>query len=480
MKKKFISFSFAVLLSAIVQAQSIPNAGFENWSIRTYYQEPDVFSSFNSHWEYLICGKVTVTRSTDSYSGTYAAKIETVSSKQDTIKGMLFIGQPGNQTINGGYPFSYRPDTFVIHAKYNILANDTGQCIVAFKRNDTIIATVVKSFVGTNSTYTEYKIPITWTAPGNPDTIVSLITSSNLDYPGVPGSTLYLDELSFKDSTAIIAIPNGDFELWKDIASEEPDNWVSMNQWGMSNSNHSATKTTDSYDGTYALKLKNIVVFDDTMGVITNGIFGEDGPEGGMLVSLNPEKVTGYYKYIPVGPDTALAAVFSFRYDNNLHKTIKLDSTLIKLTGTTTYTYFEVPLAYNNFPYTDTVNVCFASGNCEKDSNYVGLGSTLYIDKLNITYKPVGITENAFNTDKFVVYPNPANDKTFVQFNTSSSEDYILSIFDSYGKLMMKESYSAQGKGYIYKINLSSFAAGIYLFNVKTNTENYTQKVIVY
>jgi hypothetical protein len=228
------------------------------------------------------------------------------------------------------------------------------------------------------------------------------------------------------------------------------------------------------------LKCVNVSVFyGDTIGYFTNGTLGMNGPEGGMTTWLNPDKVTGYYKYLPVGLDTALAGVMTYRYDGTLHKTILLDSNRIKLPGAITYTFFEIPMVYDNWPRVDTANIAFASGNLDPPGLYVGLGSMLYVDNLQITYKPMGVDECIFGDKDLVIYPNPADGYAFVQINVPSASDYKLKVFDAYGKEVMEKLYSCKTQGSIYKVDLSRIPAGIYIFNIKTSQGLISKKVMV-
>ena len=81
---------------------------------------------------------------------------------------------------------------------------------------------------------------------------------------------------------------------------EEPDDWFTSNVLSLAMGEASVTKSTDSYEGTYAIRIENKMNFyEDTLGFITNGTMGEDNPIGGMPIDSTPDKVTGYYKYMP-------------------------------------------------------------------------------------------------------------------------------------------------------------------------------------
>ena len=169
-------------------------------------------------------------------------------------------------------------------------------------------------FTGTQNGYEEFSAPIQWLIPIiSPDTIVTAIISSTLFNMPIPGSILTVDNIHFIGAST--PYPNGDFENWVEYSAEEPDNWFTSNVFSFSVGETPVTKTDDSYEGNYAIRIENtLTLWDDTLGFITNGTFGEDGPIGGMPIDSIPDLLSGYYKYSPVGPDTAIAGISLFYY----------------------------------------------------------------------------------------------------------------------------------------------------------------------
>lgn len=461
----FLFFAFSAI------AQVLPNSNFEDWTQLTLFEQPDSFVTSNPQLAMMgmppNCIKVT-----DSYTGNFAARLETVSNGQDTVNGILLVGMPGNQTIDGGYPFAARPDTVIVRLKYNIQPNDTGHFIIFFKSNTAIIGSTGMNIIGTQATYGVFKLPVFWNQPGNADTIAALISSSNLDYPEVPGSYIILDNITMTGTS--LPFPNGDFEHWTAAMSEEPDYWQTLNY--AKTTVPSAAKSADSFSGSYALRLETILtLWGQTLGYITNGIIGDHGPEGGVPISYNPYNVTGFYKYVPNGPDTALAVVTTSRYDIVLDSTIVLDMALIKLTPSNTYIPFTVTLTYNGFPPADTVNVSFASSNLMDSLAYVGLGSALYIDSLNINLFPVN-TINLPEEDMVQVYPVPAGDFVTIVIPVNC-EVKSISFFNSIGQ-QVKEVASRVSTG--SRINIQGFLPGIYTLKIVTeNGKVFLKKIVV-
>jgi len=380
-----LSILFFLAFISISNAQPIANGSFENWTISNLYNDPSTYSTANLQ-SYFTNGVGNVNRTTDKYHGNYAAHLETVTNGTDTVPGIMYIGTIGN-SFTGGIAYSSKPTWARCYTKYNIQEDDTAVIYIFFKNNGNIIGIAGQEMVGSKTDYSLDSMYVNWYYPVSPDTIFVLISSSKLDGSKMPGSTLTIDSISFKGTTAIDPFPNGDFEDWTPTNIEEPDSWKTTNFANTFDGNYAATKTADSYDGTYALKLKNVAtIWGDTLALTTNGSIGSNGPSGGQPVTQNPQKVSFWYKYAPVGNDTAFAIVFTYRVDPFSGSTVLAEQSVVKLNAATNYTLIEMPLAYNNGPIVDSVNITFASGNIVDTAAYIGLGSTLLIDKVEISY----------------------------------------------------------------------------------------------
>jgi len=80
----------------------------------------------------------------------------------------------------------------------------------------------------------------------------------------------------------------------------------------------------------------------------------------------------------------------------------------------------------------------------------------------SFAFTPNGISRNSKN--EFTVYPNPCNDKLFI--NNPASSDARVSIFDSYGILVIN-CLTADG------IDVSKLTSGLYFARIQTNDHDY-------
>jgi hypothetical protein len=475
---RFLPITIILFFQFSANSQQISNSSFENWTSILHFENPELYNSSNV-FSYYTIGEANVTKSSDAQSGNFALHLETVETIEEILAGAVFIGDVQGENITGGLPFSEKPDSLKGFAKFNIMENDTAYVAVIFKKFGSPIGVCYAQFYGTQDTWEEFSVPAIWPVPIiSPDTIAVGILSSTIFSEPVPGSTLTIDNISFVGATS--PFPNGDFENWIEFASEEPDDWFTSNVLSLAMGEASVTKTTDSYEGTYAVKIENQLNFyEDTLGFITNGTMGEDNPIGGMPIDSTPDKVSGYYKYTPVGPDTAVGGLFLYYYNENTGETELLEEAFVILPAVNDYTYFEIELDYFSLPEPDTLNIAFASGNVIEDTSFVGLGSELYIDVLEITYKPhiVGLN-NPEAKHSHRIYPNPASDIVYFEFKEVLSNEIVVSISDLHGKLVHKQKFNPLSVKQ-FDISVEDFTPGLYLYQIESGNNSYSGKVII-
>src|SRR3989304_9887445 len=82
--KKLFTLAIISLAVFVLKAQQPANAGFENWTVQNLYNEPNGYLSTNS-WVYQAIGVGNVSQDPGSYHASYAARLTTVKTPNDTI-----------------------------------------------------------------------------------------------------------------------------------------------------------------------------------------------------------------------------------------------------------------------------------------------------------------------------------------------------------------------------------------------------------
>lgn len=222
MKKHFLLLA-SIGATSFVNAQSVPNGGFETWVDQTVYEDPQYWSGMNALT--MFGAEATAIKSTDAHSGTYALKLITSISdiggdgEMDTLPGIIMLGtmDPMNGTSTTGYAFDQRPDSLVGWYKLISPTNVPFQLEFSSSKWNSNISSPetigAASFAGqASSDYIRFSIPITYLESNNPDSIQIYLSNSN-DAPAVDNE-LFIDDLSFVyNSTAGLKDLTSSFRL---------------------------------------------------------------------------------------------------------------------------------------------------------------------------------------------------------------------------------------------------------------------------
>jgi PKD repeat protein len=105
-----------------------------------------------------------------------------------------------------------------------------------------------------------------------------------------------------------------------------------------------------------------------------------------------------------------------------------------------------------------------SSQNC-----YSGISSEVMVD---------GIPQH--NGIAFVIAPNPNNGMFDLSFGTTSTSDFVVSIFSADGKLVYLEELPEFSGTYQKQIDISSFGSGMYLIKLTNDKQQSVQHIIVF
>ncbi len=319
MRKIFTTFALIIATVALF-AQGIPNASFENWSTYSLGFYPNIYD-FNSLQEQG--DSLTILRSEDAFSGDYALHLRTILSNdgEDTMAGYAVAGRAGEMGPGGpGFAISEKPDSLILYAKYDIQPGDSAFILVVAYNNSTPVTQDFFFLEGTQATYE--RVAFALDTSGVRDSMFVGFTSSAIlsDGDGIPGSEIWIDSLEFTGSTT--QVPNAGFEEWTEITYTDPDNWESFNRFTVAHGGIqliNMVSGANAYDGNFAVKCEVVTSpsgdggIDTTRGFLICQEFSDEfgAPEDniGYAFDLQPEEFHFFYKYSPVGADTAYVDV---------------------------------------------------------------------------------------------------------------------------------------------------------------------------
>jgi hypothetical protein len=390
MKKKLLTITF-VLFSILIFSQSIPNGGFESWTINNF-ENPASFIN-TSNYQFVNGSSqtgVNVTKTTDAYHGTYAIKLLTTGTGTNVNFAYFSNGDPGKTPAQGGTPYSQKPTGIRFYYKSNIIAPDSALFIAVFKKAGVAIGTYLYKIGSTQTACTLFNKTFTPALTVNPDTVVIAAASSNAFANfALAGNSLQIDSVSFTGVTSQPANFNGDFEVWQPKQDDKLNGWLLRGDF---------KRTTDFFSGSYAIELQTTIqsfggsgisAGEAYTGVYTPTTVSAIGLIGGAPYTVPAslqDTLVFHYKYIPADP-TDNGEVYLYFKKNGV-QTTQAQFTLAISPG---YTQKLALINFTSTTVADSVNISFRSSKYPYLASYAG--SDLKIDNMYLTSQKIPITK---------------------------------------------------------------------------------------
>lgn len=438
MKKALLLLAMSTPL--FLQAQSLQNTNFENWTIANYSDLQDWITS--NEISIPLVGLPSATEVNPGVTNS-ALKLETVANTTDTMVGFI-TNSDDPFSGDGGFPYSQKPTGLSGYFRYNIMPNDTARILVVFKNSGIVYSVDTISIWGTQNSFTLNSFPLPWISASGitPDTVILAVASSDVvNSVFVAGSTLELDNLVFT-GPGISQTIHGDFDTWV------PKTISDLTDWSISGE---VSRTTDAFSGTYAAKL-----------ITLNGSFGTEPAGIFQSFSVTPtqavDTLIGWYKYLPKGMDSASIELNLFGPGPGVTITKNLGAAA-------SYAQFKVPIT----GVTSSTMGIFLNIQSSAWSGTPTDSSTLYIDSISIKPGTVGVNE-IVGTAGVSVYPNPAKDVLKMAVDNKVSEVEV-TLYNTFGARVSANTVKVDGAE--VTLPVKHLATGLYIYEVKVGDATY-------
>lgn len=220
--KKIYTIILIGLFAFSIQAQELPNPGFETWVNFGTYEEPESWHTPNQFTS--LIGQVSVTKSDDHVSGDFSARLENILIEFGPVKynvpGLITYADfavdfaTSEFSISGGLYMPYAVQTLSGKYKY-IPAEDDISSIIIYSFAHPAggeIDTIGVGFgdYGATAEWTDFLVPMYPLNDHTPDTFnVIMMSTNSYDIDSIPpGSVLYLDDISIETSVGIFNLPS--------------------------------------------------------------------------------------------------------------------------------------------------------------------------------------------------------------------------------------------------------------------------------
>ncbi len=263
----------------------------------------------------------------------------------------------------------------------------------------------------------------------------------------------------------VAQIPNAGFEDWN---GDEPDGWYTLNIPPFP----TITETSDSHSGTSAMKGEVVEMAGMPLG--PGAVTGTIGNPT-FSVFQRYVRLTGYYKYTPVGDDY-LAIGIDMRLNN-----VVIGSGSIDLpNAASTYTPFSIDIDYFGPDVPDAASIALSITN----TTLVSVGSSFFLDDLELD-AAVGIENDdaSISAKNFSLgqnYPNPFNPSTTFKFSIPRSAEVQLVVYNLAGQEMATVVDERMAAG-SHQVGWSAhdLPSGVYAYRLFADGFTATSKLVL-
>jgi hypothetical protein len=235
--------------------------------------------------------------------------------------------------------------------------------------------------------------------------------------------------------------------------------------------------STEAQSGNYAMEISN--AFNSTTNVVIPGISTifsdpeQSGPGWNPGIPLDTEAsvylLGFYYKFLPVGNDIAEARISVSDAEGN-----EIGHAVVEISGVhDTFHYIYEPITFTSSAAPASMIISFSMA---KEGSIPAFGSRLIVDNVVTNFAAL-----QFETQPLAagirVYPTLV-DQT-LNISTSGLTDGLVTytIVNTEGKIV-KQNATEGASGYVYSMDVSTLATGLYFLNIDSTLGHITKKFI--
>ena len=392
------------------------------------------------------------TKSSDKHSGNYAIKLQGDSADESPGVVLLGFSEDGEEFF-GGAPFTARPDSFFLWAKYNIMSGDSALIYLQLKKSGAPVAAKWYQITGSSATYRRLGFKIDYLNNTAPDSIIMAIVSTNPFEEPDYRSFIMADDISFKGTSE--NVPDPGFEDWKTLVHFTPDKWApEYDEFDLIEQvKPTVLRSFDAGTGGACIHVRNIMR-DGNLDIGETRTYRDAenpwrwGPA--FPVSARHDTLFCLYKWLPKDGDACQIGITMWKNGLTVGS-----GTFSSSDEQSDWAVAAIPISYFRSDIPDS---------CQITLNSYTFGargaSELFVDNLNFSRIFGASVRKPFQI-AFSLKPNPAVNSVQISLPEGKS-DGMARIFDASGR----EVLSAAISGLNSTLDISNLPTGTYLVKV--------------
>jgi hypothetical protein len=278
---------------------------------------------------------------------------------------------------------------------------------------------------------------------------------------------------------AYAQIPNPGFEQWETITFmgktfNSIEGWNTSNLMSVFNSEpEMVTKTTDAYEGNYAVVFSNTPNKNNMSAMASTGTSALlDQPSEKFPVNGKVTALKGFFKYdFTAASDSCSIFVMLYKDSNTIGY-----GEFVTGNKVNAFTAFTATIDYYEDKVPDSASIyIYATRDNFRE------GSVLVVDALSLETPNTGLFDGELKSIKATVYPNPATGTSTIEFEQLSNGRTQVLVYDILGNIVADPSHNqlfGTGTNQV-RWDTTPLSPGIYLVRIKQQDAEKTIRVTV-
>jgi hypothetical protein len=276
-------------------------------------------------------------------------------------------------------------------------------------------------------------------------------------------------------------IPNAGFENWNTTAGyNNPDDWDNTNSIMGSMGAYTVTKGTPGNPGDSYIKITTVSHMGTTIpGIAVSGSLDISNPldikYSGFAFSERPEKLTGSWQYMAMGPnDQGFIYVLLTKWNAATMSRDTVGSGRELLAGMVmSWADFSIPMTYSDPAPPDSAIIVLAASGAGTE---LTANSYLYVDNLAFQDGGTGINAATKLVEDLTVYPVPAKNTMTVYFKTiNKAQKLSVELTDIQGRSLLQKTIKENH----FILDVSIIASGNYFLKITDGRQSQVKKVTI-
>jgi hypothetical protein len=235
--------------------------------------------------------------------------------------------------------------------------------------------------------------------------------------------------------------------------------------------------STEPQSGSYAMEISN--AFNSTQNIVIPGISTifsdpeQSGPGWNPGISVAPDAsvfmLGFYYKFLPAGNDIAQARITVSDAEGN-----EIGQAAIDISGMhDTYQYIYEPITFTSTAAPASMIISFSMA---KEGSTPSFGSRLIVDNVVTNFAALQLDTHTLG-EGITVYPTLVEHDLNVATNGLTQGPITYTVVNTEGKIV-KQNRITGDSGYVYSMDVSQLATGLYFLNIDSSLGHLTKKFL--